>query len=646
MIFVIFTSHNTFAINTDSLINLLPQQQGIKKATTLNQLGVAYISSNPGTSIEYLNEAYLLSKDVDYKTEIFSISNLVEAYKYSRKYDSSDLYVEIGLIRSTEVQDTIGIMEFLTNIGWTYYYQGEYKKALNSFSKAMVLFNGYIINHPKSNDVNLLNFAKLLNNKASVYTKMGYYDSAIVNFKESLDYREKNNAGPEYIAPTLLNIGGVCYKNQNYNLAITYFTDALELYKNLDNKKRIASCYSNLGMSSKALGDTIKAIDYFKKSLEIRKPIDDIRGQIIVLNNLSATFLQTNQLANAKKNILQALSLNKNERYKASLAITLQNMGTYYQKTKNYKLAIEYALKSLSIMKSSGSRSIIEDVYLLLSQAYEDLGNFEMALVYYKQQKLVHDSIFDVESRANYNKLQLELETTKKEKEIGLLKKERENQALEHQMLKNWQIATILIALSIILLIAVIAISIYSKRKKDKQIHLQKEIVHLKEKELSKSELEKSKLKEEELQQSILYKSKQLSTHALHMMQKNTMLHEMQVDIKTLSKKASVDDKPDFKRINQQINQSLRSQKDWDVFKLYFEDINKNFYKKLMEINPELTTNDHRLCALIKLNMTSKEMASVLNVAPNSIKSSRYRLKKKLALDVEADLEEFIRGLG
>ena len=186
---------------------------------------------------------------------------------------------------------------------------------------------------------------------------------------------------------------------------------------------------------------------------------------------------------------------------------------------------------------------------------------------------------------------------------------------------------------------------IFIKRKKDKQIQLQKEIVQKKEKELATAELEKSKLKEEELQQSILYKSKQLSTHALHMMQKNTMLHEIQLDIKSMSKKATVDDKPNYKRINLQINQSLRSHKDWDVFKLYFEDVNKNFYQKLNEINPELTTNDHRLCALIKLNMNSKEMASVLNVAPNSIKSSRYRLKKKLGLDVEADLEEFIRNV-
>jgi len=82
-----------------------------------------------------------------------------------------------------------------------------------------------------------------------------------------------------------------------------------------------------------------------------------------------------------------------------------------------------------------------------------------------------------------------------------------------------------------------VIVDIWMKRKKDKQIHRQKEIVHKKEKELANAELEKSRLKEKEFRQSILYKSKQLSTHALHMMQKNTMLHEMQTDMKTLSKK-------------------------------------------------------------------------------------------------------------
>ena len=133
--------------------------------------------------------------------------------------------------------------------------------------------------------------------------------------------------------------------------------------------------------------------------------------------------------------------------------------------------------------------------------------------------------------------------------------------------------------------------------------------------------------------------------HALHMMQKNTILQDIQGSIKEISRKVVSEDRSQLKSLNVQINQSLRADKDWDLFRMYFQDINSNFYEQLKQTSSDLTTHDHRLCALIKLNMNSKEMASVLNVAPNSIKSSRYRLKKKLGLNIEADLEEFIRSM-
>ena len=184
-----------------------------------------------------------------------------------------------------------------------------------------------------------------------------------------------------------------------------------------------------------------------------------------------------------------------------------------------------------------------------------------------------------------------------------------------------------------------------AKRKKEQALFKTENELHVKNEDLNKEKLEKSRLKEEELRQSLLYKSKQLSTHALHMIQKNTTLQEIQNEVKDLSKKVNTNEKPRYKRISHQINQSLRADSDWDVFRLYFEDVNKNFFSYLKNINPDLTTNDLRLCALVKLNMNSKEMASVLNIAPNSIKSARYRLKKKLNLDIEADLEEFIRRI-
>jgi len=633
------------AVNIDSLKSIINHQTGLEKAITLNLLGESLLSGNSESATKYLLQSYNMIKNVDYETEITTISNLVMAYSNTRKYDSSDLFVEKGLVLSQTVQDTLRMMEFLTNIGQTYYYQGKYNQALASFDEALLQLNIYWNKHPNHPDIDVLNYAKLLNNKATIYTKQGYYDSAIIFFKESLEYRQKQNAGPKYIAPVLLNIGAVCYKNENYDLAIQYFDGALEKYIELQDSARIASCYSNLGMVSKKTENYSKAIEDYKKALEIKDEIKDTRGRIITLNNLGTLNLQTNHLERAKAYLTQALNLNSNSRYKSSLAVSYQNLANYYYLTNKPSKAIEAGIKSLEIMKEKGQRSDIEEVYLVLADAYEKQGKFETSLNYFKLHKAIHDSIFNAKSRANYNKLQLQLETTQKERKIEILKKEQEKQILQNKILKNEKqnyIATIII---IVFVVIIIGFVVLMKRKKDKQIQRQKDIVTLKEKELSAAELDKSKLKEEELQQAILYKSKQLSTHALHMMQKNSMLHEIQTDIKELSKTASIEEKPNYKRINQLINLSLRSHKDWDVFKLYFEDVNRDFYSRLKEINPDLTTNDHRLCALIKLNMNSKEMASVLNVAPNSIKSSRYRLKKKLDLDVEADLEEFIRNI-
>ena len=633
------------AVNIDSLKSIINHQTGLEKAITLNLLGESLLSGNSESATKYLLQSYNMIKNVDYETEITTISNLVMAYSNTRKYDSSDLFVEKGLVLSQTVQDTLRMMEFLTNIGQTYYYQGKYNQALASFDEALLQLNIYWNKHPNHPDIDVLNYAKLLNNKATIYTKQGYYDSAIIFFKESLEYRQKQNAGPKYIAPVLLNIGAVCYKNENYDLAIQYFDGALEKYIELQDSARIASCYSNLGMVSKKTENYSKAIEDYKKALEIKDKIKDTRGRIITLNNLGTLNLQTNHLERAKAYLTQALNLNSNSRYKSSLAVSYQNLANYYYLTNKPSKAIEAGIKSLEIMKEKGQRSDIEEVYLVLADAYEKQGKFETSLNYFKLHKAIHDSIFNAKSRANYNKLQLQLETTQKERKIEILKKEQEKQILQNKILKNEKqnyIATIII---IVFVVIIIGFVVLMKRKKDKQIQRQKDIVTLKEKELSAAELDKSKLKEEELQQAILYKSKQLSTHALHMMQKNSMLHEIQTDIKELSKTASIEEKPNYKRINQLINLSLRSHKDWDVFKLYFEDVNRDFYSRLKEINPDLTTNDHRLCALIKLNMNSKEMASVLNVAPNSIKSSRYRLKKKLDLDVEADLEEFIRNI-
>ncbi len=78
---------------------------------------------------------------------------------------------------------------------------------------------------------------------------------------------------------------------------------------------------------------------------------------------------------------------------------------------------------------------------------------------------------------------------------------------------------------------------------------------------------------------------------------------------------------------------------------MYFEQVNKDFFEKLLKKVPSLSSNDLRLSALIRLNMNIKESASVFNVEPASIKSARYRLRKKLNLNQEDDLYDYMRKI-
>jgi DNA-binding CsgD family transcriptional regulator len=129
------------------------------------------------------------------------------------------------------------------------------------------------------------------------------------------------------------------------------------------------------------------------------------------------------------------------------------------------------------------------------------------------------------------------------------------------------------------------------------------------------------------------------------MMQKNQILTGIREKLNALSKKVRDDLIMDFKSVIRDINHIQKTEKDWELFKKYFESVNKDFNNKLRKINPGLSTNDYRLAALISLNLNIKETAAVLNITPNSVKLARHRLRKRLDLDTSDDLYAFLNKL-
>ncbi|MEN0002587.1 MAG: two-component regulator propeller domain-containing protein [Bacteroidota bacterium] len=153
-------------------------------------------------------------------------------------------------------------------------------------------------------------------------------------------------------------------------------------------------------------------------------------------------------------------------------------------------------------------------------------------------------------------------------------------------------------------------------------------------------------LKDEQLQNEIDLKNKQLTTHALTLIQKNQALKEISELINVaLRKKENQEIVADLRQIGKQIEQASDGDEKWDEFRLYFEQVYTGFYSKLRLSHPELTPNDLKHCALIRLNLSLSESASLLGISSESVRMSRFRIQKKLELQSQQALIDFLLKL-
>ena len=93
------------------------------------------------------------------------------------------------------------------------------------------------------------------------------------------------------------------------------------------------------------------------------------------------------------------------------------------------------------------------------------------------------------------------------------------------------------------------------------------------------------------------------------------------------------------------IDKNINNKNDWKLFEEAFNNADKDFLKKIKAIHPKLTSNDLRLCAYLRLNLSSKEIAPLLNISPRSVEVKRYRLRKKMDLEHETSLTDYILQL-
>lgn len=154
-----------------------------------------------------------------------------------------------------------------------------------------------------------------------------------------------------------------------------------------------------------------------------------------------------------------------------------------------------------------------------------------------------------------------------------------------------------------------------------------------------------SDLKNEKLKADIKHQEKELATVALHLVQKNEILTTVRKELDKLSKTTTeATTKKEIKRLVRIFEEDARLDEDWGRFAHHFDQVHSNFLKRLRETYPQLSHKDHKLCAYLRMNLSTKEIAPLMNISVRGVEVGRYRLRKKLELDTEVNLVDFMLG--
>jgi len=203
---------------------------------------------------------------------------------------------------------------------------------------------------------------------------------------------------------------------------------------------------------------------------------------------------------------------------------------------------------------------------------------------------------------------------------------------------RPWYISNELIIVYIVILIILLFLihtfyRRYYNKQKNKLVEKEQRIFAIAQLE---NEQEIMKLKNEKLQDEIESKTRELSSSTMSIIKKNEILNTIKSELDEVKSDAKI--KPVIKIINKNLNNTG----DWNMFQEAFNNADSDFLKKVKSIHPNLTPNDLRLCAYLRVNLSSKEIAPLLNISPRSVEIKRYRLRKKMELPREKSLVEYI----
>lgn len=585
----------------------------------------------------YLPIFFLLSLCIPYNSaaQVDSVTNLLNKTPEEKKFELylllSDHYKDIDSDSSLyyinlAIEITL-IEEVPRNSARAYFHLGKTQMRRDSIIPARDNFYKSL-NYIEKCDCLILE-AEVLMYLGKSYTVQDNYYEAIGYLMQSLQIAEEYNQ-IKVLSDLYDDIGLLLLVLENYDQSMFYFNKALQINEELKESRNYATTLRDIGFIHTELNNFEKAESSFEKAFYIYRELEDDWGMATAKMGEGNVEFKMEQYDSALILYKQAAEIAEkiDIRYKESgpliQAYCYNHLGKTYIAIEDYKNAIKNLRKSADLAEEFTMPGRKADASKLFSIIYENLGNMSLALDYYQTYDKLSDSIINAKNVSKITKLELEYQYLKKQKEqeIEQIKTEAEynRKVLIYEMLFLLS-ALVIAGLFFILML-------YRKNQKSKA----------KRAELTRKNLE---LEKRTLQNELEFKNKELATSVMYQLKKNNFISTISKKIKEINIGLGPKYKKSLLAVVRELEANM-SKESWEEFEYRFNTVHNDFYDKLIKDFPDLTPNELKLCAFLKLNMTSKDISTITYTSPQSITVARHRLRSKLGLQRDDNLITFL----
>jgi len=400
----------------------------------------------------------------------------------------------------------------------------------------------------------------------------------------------------------------------NYSTSVNALNMCDSTYQKMGDLNLMAFHSNNMGLFYRRFKTKELADEFFNRAYNIAKAVDDKEIAALSLNNLSQGAASVEKRESYLK---EAIDINKQSGNSYNLAENYLNISKIYLTSGRYRDAMQFIDLTTSISLESGYNELLYNSYEIRSEIFAAMGNYRQAYESNRKMSEIKERIEGVQSIGDVESIIQGRILSKKNFELNLQKKELDIKKLN---------LTLIVALSLLVISVLLLLYIYyfinSRRK-----------------------LQCLESKHMLMEQQKQYVESELVNIATYLSSRNELLDNIQASLTKTYKLPEKEIHTEIRKINLHIRNLQSKNSDVESVLMKIGKINEGFIARLTQDHPDLTKNDKNIALFLRANLSTKQIATLMDCSPKSVNMARYRMRTHLSLNSDTNLVEYLKSL-